>query len=968
MLISLKLIDKLFLQLPLSGGAASSATPCWKRWDIGKFAEIFTRQGFEVESRLLRGSGFENVVVGRINSAERHPKADKLQVCQVQTASGDVRQIVCGAANARAGLFVAVALPGARLPNGLEIKISKIRDAESCGMLCSREELGLPVDADRDGNGIWELHHEPSCGLPESELKNLLGQPVFEALGLDDVVFELNVTPNRPDILGHEGAARELCAGLNRAGQGKFEILPWKKEWTGQVAAKQILTEAQERSEVQTQAGSFRASNAIGAPTFFVALDDVKVATTPAWIRNSLEALGQKSINSVVDAGNLILLCFAQPNHAFDLAKLNSAAHGGKQLTLRFASENEFFAGLDGKERSLSSNDCVVADEKNVQALLGVIGGEKSKVSDQSVSLVLEFANPHPVLVRRTSRRHGRKTDSSFAFEKGIDVFRRAEAAEKLIGLISALQPADARSRVKYCGSVAALPAASFSAEAKSFFPDAADSAKQLDAAQVRPLKNYKISYNDKDLAVRVGAELIPFAEQLKILGSLGFLTEKTQDSAAVQVTVPSWRRLDVAGAADLVEEIVRVVGIDHVPALPMTSAGKVVPDDSHLSFFESTANRMVSLGYHETAGFHFMRADDWKKLNLAHVNVCGEPVALLNPIIKDEPLMQTTLLSGLLRKVAFNLNYGNRRGQLFEISRTFQNADSKGRRVFADNGSGIGLAAQLQSTSATLAADSEYSSSAALPLSREATAPERPSETPRLCGVVFGSEEEKEWLNSGERDWTLHAVAAHLDEILSVYSLKIELKDVPESHPMRTALHPGRSAHVLVKASDRLVPVGWIAEFHPSVLRNFEIEGRCLGFEINLATALAVAAEVKLESGTATAKSSGAAPVQIRLPMVERDFAFLVAESVTADKLIQSVRTAVVTDGLEPNKIPARLVGVRIFDVYRGQGVPSGHKSVALRVMLLPTERTLVEADISCFSQAVIQRVGRECEAQLRG
>ncbi|MEY3903723.1 MAG: hypothetical protein RL189_3029, partial [Pseudomonadota bacterium] len=674
MLVSLKLIDQLFLQLPVRSGAGATTSPCWQRWDLELFAEIFTRQGFEVESQTLLGAGFENVVVGQIKSAERHPKADKLQVCQVQTGPNDVRQIVCGATNARAGLFVAVALPGAVLPNGLEIKVSKIRDVESSGMLCSREELGLPVDEARDGAGIWELHHEPSCGLPEAELQTRLGQAVFTALQLDDVIFELNVTPNRPDLLGHEGAARELCAGLNRVKKSNMELKAWRADWKSSVSAGQLLSEAQERQEVKTKLGTFTAVNELGAPAFFVALENVHVSTTPGWMRNCLESLGQKSINSVVDAGNLILLCFAQPNHAFDLAKLAPSASGQRHLTLRFAREGEAFLGLDGKERVLVGHDCVVADATTSQALLGVIGGEKSKVTEESSTLVLEFANPHPVLVRRTSRRHGRKTDSSFAFEKGIDVFRRCEAAEKLVGLIHALQPSGSSAPVSYCGSVAARPVAALAQETKNYFPNAADAVKQLDAVKTRPDVDFTIQYCSDDLPARVGAELVPFSEQLAILRSLGFSVTTSSSGDSSQIIVPTWRRLDVVGAADLVEEIVRVVGIDHVPALPMTSAGRVAPDDAHLSFFENTANRLVSLGYHETAGFHFMRADDWKKLNQAHINTNGEPVALLNPIIKDEPLMQTTLLSGLLRKVAFNLNYGNKRGQLFEISRTFQN------------------------------------------------------------------------------------------------------------------------------------------------------------------------------------------------------------------------------------------------------------------------------------------------------
>jgi phenylalanyl-tRNA synthetase beta chain len=456
----------------------------------------------------------------------------------------------------------------------------------------------------------------------------------------------------------------------------------------------------------------------------------------------------------------------------------------------------------------------------------------------------------------------------------------------------------------------------------------------------------------------------VGFDEQLKILSALGFTIAKSGSGA--KVTVPTWRRLDVVGVADLVEEIVRVVGIDHVPALPMNSVGRVAPDDSHLSAFESVANRMVSLGYHETAGFHFMRADDWKKLNQVSINACGEPVALLNPIIKDEPLMQTTLLSGLLRKVAFNLNYGNKRGQLFEVSRTFQNTNSRGQRVFKDNGVAVGLLEAL--VEAKPVELLEYSSSAALALSKEATAGDRPAETPRLCGVVFGSEEEKEWSNSGEKPWTLHRIASHIEEVLQTFGLKAELQTVPQLHPLRPALHPGRSAHVVVRLGHDVVPVGWVGQFHPAALRHFEIEGLCLGFELNLATALSVGARLNAEKQSAQKPASRSAAGTVRLPSVERDFAFLLEESVTADKLTACVRSAVELDALEAHKIPARLLGVRIFDVYRGQGVPVGHKSVALRVTLLPTERTLVEADIAQVSQSVVGRVTRDCGAQLRG
>jgi len=957
-LVSLKLIDHLFLQLPTVPSSASNA-PCWERWNIGLFAEIFTRQGFEVESTTRRGEAFEKVVVGQIKSAEKHPKADKLQVCQVQTAAGDIRQIVCGAPNARVGLFVAVALPGAVLPNGLEIKASKIRDVESFGMLCSREELALTVDEARDGTGIWELHHEPSCGLPEAKLASLLGQSVFNALGLDDVLFELNVTPNRPDLLCHEGAARELFAGLKWAGQGHIPLKSWISEWKSPASAENILSDARERKFLETQAGRFNGQNDLGVPAFFVGLDNVKVSVTPGWMRNALEVLGQKSVNSVVDACNLILLCFAQPNHAFDLNKLNLNAKGDRSLTLRFAVEGEKFVGLDGKDRNLSASDCVVADGKIPQALLGVIGGDLSKVEAASESLVLEFANPHPVLVRRTSRRHGRKTDSSFAFEKGIDVFRRAESAEKLVGLLNALQPSQP---LKYVGCIYATNEGQRPQEALRFFPV---EMQGQEPSLNKNLREYTISFHENDMKVRVGDDLVSFEKRQEILQSLGFAISKTSNKDVVEVLVPSWRRLDVSGPADLVEEIVRVVGIDHVPAHPLSAPGQLTPDDAHLSLFELTAQRMVSLGYHETAGFHFMRADDWQKMKLAHVNSCGEPVALLNPIIKDEPLMQATLLSGLLRKVAHNLNYGNKRGQLFEISRTFQNYDVRGRRVFADNGENVGLGDSLKTPLTNELY--EYSPKTSLALSREETASHRPGETPRICAVVFGNEEEKEWLNTGEREWQFHRLAAHVSEVLSVFGLSAQLLPLPADHPLQGALHPGRAASLVVSANGRANFVGWVAQFHPAALRAFEIDDACLGFELNLATAQQLQKDIK-ESSSGLQRFSLQSQSGVRLPSVERDFAFLVDESTLAQQLVDAILSSVESDALKAKNIPARILSAKIFDIYRGQGVPAGKKSVALRLTLLPTERTLVEADIQAVTEATVSRMEREFSAQLRG
>ena len=961
MLISLKLIDQLFLKLPLKTGKSPSA-PCGEKWDVPLFAEIFTRQGFEVESTSLRGVGLEQVVVGKIINAEKHPKADKLQVCTVQVSASETRQIVCGAPNARPNLHVAVALPGVTLPNGLVIKPSKIRDVDSHGMLCSREELGLPLDEARDGDGIWELHHEPSCGLASVEkLNELIGTPVFVALELDDVLFELNVTPNRPDMLSHEGAARELCAGLSWAGTKDFKWLEGGRRWGEVHSAESIANDADKLSQIVTLSGTFSAKNALSAPAFFVGLENVKVTTTPAWLRSVLEALGQKSVNSVVDACNLVLLCFAQPNHAFDLSKLATGSGNSKCLQLRFARQDEQFLGLDAKERILQPTDCVVSDGESAQALLGVIGGEHSKVDASTETVILEFANPHPVLVRRTSRRHGRKIDSSFAFEKGIDVFQRFTAASMLIGLLDELQSSTGQ-KIKYAGSVFAQSDSEISPFAKTFF---IEDHSGREPVLSRPTENYTFEFNSNDVKQRVGSELIPFEKQLNLLESLGFTVQKFGSEKSVKVLVPSWRRLDVSGAADLVEEIVRVVGIDHVPSHPLAAPALLSRDDSHLTLFEQVSSRLVMLGYHETAGFHFMRADDWKLMEQQSICAFGEPVALLNPIIKDEPIMQTTLVCGLLRKIAHNLNYGVKRGQIFELARTFQNADQSGRRVFQDNGRGVGLEKELSRVLSDSLED--YSPAYAMTLSCEAEAHLRPGETPRVSGVVFGSEEEKEWNTGGERRWSFHKLASHVAEILSIFSCNFEMAALPAHHPIRPAVHPGRSAAVYAVNSAGRTLVGWVAEFHPAVLRNYGIEADCLGFELNLASCCKKLAEAQGLKSSPRAMTTGGA-VAARLPNVERDFAFLVAEEVSAKQLITSVSSGIQEVALEQHKIPARLISARVFDVYRGQGVAAGFKSVALRVVLLPTERTLTDADIVSISNAVIERVVAQCSASLRG
>lgn len=970
MLASLNFVER-FARLPRTSQAVTlnNVTFTRSQFDLQTISPLLTRQGFEVESVTHFGDGFDGVVVGRIEKAERHPNAEKLQVCQVNLGGNRVVQIVCGAKNAREGLYVAAATPGTKLPGEKDIKVSTIRDVQSNGMLCSRAELGLPVNEAVDGDGIWELHVDAQGGLKESELAGVLGWPVFDGLHLRDTLLELNVTPNRPDMLSHAGVAREILAGLAFA---KKPSPPNEFRFSGQTKLniEQIFTDVVKNDQIKFGTQVVRAANELGAPTFFLGLEGVTVGPSPAWLRNQLEALGQSSVNNIVDASNYVLLGFGQPSHAFDTDKL-SQTNNVTDINLRFANTNEAFVGLDGKSRELQSTDCVVADSKGAHALLGILGGEHSKVDATTTRVLIEFANPGPVAVRRTSRRIGRITDASFAFEKGIDTANRWTATTELIGLITTMSPS-----VKYLGGMhSVLKPDKRTSAAKEFvsddelkaacgpllekkvcvdativadttFAEAKDGAwkSYIDATKAKQM----VSFSKNELSAVLGAQIADEASQHAILTSLGFQVSKQSDG--VSVRTPPWRRRDISGPADLVEEVIRVVGIDSVPSTPIASLGVGTRDDAHLAPIEAIANRMVAVGYTEVVGLHFMREDDWSKLNLASPVALGTPVAVLNPIIQDEPWLHNTLMPDLLRKVRFNVSYGTKRGQIFEVARTFVNLDNEAKTIFSDNHASLSqmkCGIDLQ----------EYSPSLALTYSADKGA--RPAETPRLAGVCFGNQSEKTWHNSSATPFTVHALISHISETLRPLGLSVVSKTLPATHPIFPMLHPGRAAHVLLQNSDGItIPLGWVGALHPKVLRHYEIDCETLGFEINLAVAVR-------EALTKTTAARTRHPR--RFPTVVRDFSILVGNEVTAANIQSAVRASL-EPLFQPAVLPARLTDITIFDVYRGQGVATGQKSVAFSISIDPLERTLTDADIQKIYNATLEGVQKHCGAQMRG
>lgn len=451
-------------------------------------AKALTACGLEVEGVTDRSKDLAPFTVAKILHAEKHPEADKLRVCRVQADTGEL-QIVCGAPNARAGIIVALAKEGAVIPgNGMVIKKSKIRGVESQGMLCSLEELAVPGDSE----GIVEL--------PESAK---VGDSVAAALGLNDPVIEIAITPNRADCLGVRGVARDLAA----AGLGTLKALDVPQA-AGSAA-----------SPVAVNITDAQCLQFIGCY-----ISGVTNGESPDWLKQRLAAIGQRSISALVDITNYLTFDLGRPLHVYDVKALK----GG--LTVRESKAGEVLKALNGEEYTLPAGLCVIADEAGAQALGGVIGGEPTGCTGSTTEVFLEVALFNPVAVAKAGRMLQIDSDARYRFERGVDVAFLEDGAQLALAMIQ-----------KLCGGTAG----------------------QLVKAGGMPAWQRKLPLRQARVA-ELGGVSLPEAKIEAILTALGFACEKTV--GGWNVTPPSWRG-DVDGEADLVEEVLRIHGYDNIPA-----------------------------------------------------------------------------------------------------------------------------------------------------------------------------------------------------------------------------------------------------------------------------------------------------------------------------------------------------------------------------------------------------------------
>src|SRR5438270_183628 len=380
-----------------------------------EIAELLTRAGVETENIETRGAKIDNVIVSQVIASSRHPNADRLTVCEVNDGSGTKRQIVCGATNYKVGDKVPLALPGAKLPNGTEIRKSKLRGVESEGMLCSAIELGLGSDA----AGLLILSSEAKIGAPISDL--------FPS----DTILDVEITPNRGDLLNHFGLAREIAA------------LTGKK-----------LKSTPRDTKIETRKTGVAITSTRECPFFSARkIDNVKVGPSPQWLRAKIESVGIRSINNIVDISNFVMLELGQPTHAFDADKLKGA------INVRLARDGEKFLALDGKNYSLKKEMCVVADQERTVGIGGVMGGEETGVTASTKNVLLEAAYFLPASIRKTARELNLPSDASYRFERGVDpemVLRASARATELIREIASGTPAK---QIEAAGKIPANPA-----------------------------------------------------------------------------------------------------------------------------------------------------------------------------------------------------------------------------------------------------------------------------------------------------------------------------------------------------------------------------------------------------------------------------------------------------------------------------------------------------------------------------
>lgn len=803
-------------------------------WSPEETTERLTMLGLEVEGVQRISGAFDGVVVAQVITRDKHPNADKLSLCRVNDGQGE-RQIVCGAQNFKAGDKVPLILPGASLPlkpgekEPFTIKVGKIRGVESHGMMCSPQELGLPEQVD----GLLILREDAKVGQSFAEYLGRAG---------GDVVYDLEVTPNRPDLNSVIGIAREIAAVTGNALK-----LP-----SVEIHASRVTHHASELVSVRIDSPEL-------CPRYTArVVKGVQIGPSPDWLRTTLEKVGVRSINNVVDATNYVMMEIGQPLHAFDYHLIAPGTDGKPAIVIRRATAGEKFKTLDNIERTLTNEMLLIADEQKGIALAGVMGGANTEINDQTTDVLIESAYFAPTNIRRTSKLLGLRSESSYRFERGADVAICDWASRRCAQLI--LETAGGQLAE---GLVDAYPA---------------------------PIAPKQITLRHHKVNELLGITLQP-QEMEFYLGQLGLKAANRQPRPVDETgpippatfQIPTWR-VDLKRETDLIEEIERLHGLDKIPATPPRGAiGTNAFDAIHDQIAE--ARRILAgLGLNEAQGQTLVARAECRTRD-------EELVALANPLSADMDVLRPSLLPGLIHSLRHNVARKNYDVALFEVGRVFllnQGAAKEERRV-------------------------------ALALTGRRNAP-------------FWSGDDR------EMKLDLSDLKGLLEEFLDQFGLRnITFTPRTEASPMFL-----ESATIALGGK---LPLGEMGQLSPALAKRYDLRDGVLLAELNLN---------QLISRRNPAKSFKPLP---QFPSIRRDVAMLVAETVTHDAVLQTVRQTKA----------ANLESVDLFDVFRGKHVPSGQKSLAYAFTYRSAEKTLTDAEVNTAHAKIVDALKSRLQASLR-
>ena len=784
-----------------------------------ELAHLLTMSGLEVEEVEAVAPPFSNVVVGHVRDMAKHPNADRLNVCQVDVGTGTLLNIVCGAPNVRPGLKVVCAMAGAVLPPGadgkpFEIKVGQLRGVESQGMLCSAKELKLS----EEGSGLLELPDDAP-----------VGQNFRDYYALNDLKFTIKLTPNKADCLSVLGVAREVSAltgvalhvpSFRPVAVNSAEVLPVK------ISAPDLCGRFSGRV--------IRNLNA--------------KAATPDWMKQRLERSGQRSVSALVDISNYVMLELGRPTHVFDLAKI----HGG--LNVRWGKAGETLKLLNGNTVTVDEWVGVISDDKEIESLAGIMGGDATAVSLETESIYLEAAFWWPNAIQGRARKYNFSTDAAHRFERGVDYATTVEHIERITSLL-----------IEICGTPTTQVGP---------VDDQVVNVPKRAPVQMRTARAQKVigvALDDQTIADIFTRLALPF----------------TLADGVFSVTSPSYR-FDIEIEEDLIEEVARVYGFENIPTVaPVAANTMIIAPENTRSLF-AVRHQLADLGFQEVVNMSFVESA-WEQDFGGNAN----PIKLQNPIASQMNVMRSTLIGSLVANVRYNLNRKTSRVRLFEVGAIYLRDDS------------------IPDGPLTVAGYHQPK---------------------RVAAMAYGNVAEEQW-GQDNRAVDFYDLKADLEHLFAPLSLRF----VKAEHP---ALHPGRSAHVLLDGK----VIGFIGELHPRWLQKYELPHAPVVFEVD-------AIALQQRSVPEYAEIS-------KFPGATRDLAVVVKQDVPAQDLLDAFNAAVQVN--PHGKIVQAIV---LFDEYRGKGLEADEKSLAFRFSLQDTQNTLqddvVEAVMSAVGDAAKQKHG---------